>query len=107
MGTDVASRASSRTSPHSSPRTSSEDQGRRIGFSDRRSLPRLKRLIDWLTTTVPPAIRRVVSFFERFGHAPRAAAVIGTFVAGFQAFAKIKAIIEAASRMVALNATRR
>ena len=54
-------------------------------------MPRLKRLIDWLTTTVPPAISRVVQFFERFGHAIGAAAgVIGTFVAGFQAFARSK-----------------
>lgn len=70
-------------------------------------LPRLKRLIDWLTTTVPPAISRVVAFFERFGHAIGAAAsVIGTFVAGFNAFAKIKAIIEAAKvAWAALNAT--
>lgn len=70
-------------------------------------MPRLKRLIDWLTTTVPPAISRVVSFFERFGHAIAAAAgVIGTFVAGFKAFAKIKAIIEAAKvAWAALNAT--
>lgn len=69
-------------------------------------LPRLKQLIDWLTTTVPPAISRVVSFFERFGPAiGAAAAVIGTFVAGFQAFAKIKAIIEAAKvAWAALNA---
>ena len=69
--------------------------------------PRLKRLIDWLTTTVPPAISRVVSFFERFGHAIGAAGgVIGTFVAGFQTFAKIKAIIEAAKvAWAALNAT--
>jgi len=70
-------------------------------------MPRLKRLIDWLTTTVPPAISRVVAFFERFGHAIGAAAgVIGTFVAGFRAFAKIKAIIEAAKvAWAALNAT--
>ena len=69
--------------------------------------PRLQAIIDWLTTTVPPAISRVVQFFERFGHAIGAAAgVIGTFVAGFQAFGKIKAIIEAAKvAWAALNAT--
>jgi hypothetical protein len=69
--------------------------------------PRLQALIDWLTTTVPPAVSRVVAFFEKFGPAIAAAAgVIGTFVAGFKAFNKIKTIIGAAkTAWAALNAT--
>jgi len=69
--------------------------------------PRLQALIDWLTTTVPPAVSRVVAFFEKFGPAiGAAAAVIGTFVAGFKTFNKIKTIIGAAkTAWAALNAT--
>lgn len=69
--------------------------------------PRLQALIDWLTTTVPPAVSRVVAFFERFGPAIAAAAgVIGTFVAGFKTFNQIKTIIGAAkTAWAALNAT--
>ena len=68
--------------------------------------PRLQALIDWLTTTVPPAVSRVVAFFEKFGPAIGAAAVIGTFVAGFKTFNKIKTIIGAAkTAWAALNAT--
>ena len=69
--------------------------------------PRLQALIDWLTTTVPPAVSRVVAFFEKFGPAIAAAAgVIGTFVAGFKAFNQIKTIIGAAkTAWAALNAT--
>lgn len=69
--------------------------------------PRLQALIDWLTTTVPPAVSRVVAFFEKFGPAIAAAAgVIGTFVAGFKTFNKIKTIIGAAkTAWAALNAT--
>lgn len=69
--------------------------------------PRLQSLIDWLTTTVPPAVSRVVEFFQKFGPAIAAAAgVIGTFVAGFKTFNKIKTIIGAAkTAWAALNAT--
>ena len=69
--------------------------------------PRLQALIDWLTTTVPPAVGRVVAFFEKFGPAiGAAAAVIGTFVAGFKTFNQIKTIIGAAkTAWAALNAT--
>lgn len=69
--------------------------------------PRLQALIDWLTTTVPPAVSRVVAFFEKFGPAiGAAAAVIGTFVVGFKTFNKIKTIIGAAkTAWAALNAT--
>ena len=69
--------------------------------------PRLQALIDWLITTVPPAVSRVVSFFEKFGPAiGAAAAVIGTFVAGFKTFNQIKTIISAAkTAWAALNAT--
>lgn len=69
--------------------------------------PRLQALIDWLTTTVPPAVSRVVAFFEKFGPAIAAAAgVIGTFVAGFKTFNQIKTIIGAAkTAWAALNAT--
>jgi len=69
--------------------------------------PRLQALIDWLTTTVPPAVSRVVAFFEKFGPAiGAAAAVIGTFVAGFKTFNQIKTIIGAAkTAWAALNAT--
>ena len=69
--------------------------------------PRLQALIDWLTTTVPPAVGRVVAFFEKFGPAIGAAAgVIGTFVAGFKTFNQIKTIIGAAkTAWAALNAT--
>lgn len=69
--------------------------------------PRLQALIDWLTTTVPPAVSRVIAFFEKFGPAiGAAAAVIGTFVAGFKTFNKIKTIIGAAkTAWAALNAT--
>lgn len=69
--------------------------------------PRLQALIDWLTTTVPPAVSRVVAFFEKFGPAiGAAAAVIGTFVAGFKTFNRIKTIIGAAkTAWAALNAT--
>ena len=69
--------------------------------------PRLQAIIDWLTTTVPPAVSRVVSFFEKFGPAiGAAAAVIGTFVAGFKTFNQIKTIISAAkTAWAALNAT--
>ncbi len=69
--------------------------------------PRLQAIIDWLTTTVPPAVSRVVSFFEKFGPAiGAAAAVIGTFVAGFKTFNQIKTIISTAkTAWAALNAT--
>jgi phage-related protein len=69
--------------------------------------PRLQALIDWLTTTVPPAVSRVVAFFEKFGPAIAAAAgVIGTFVAGFKTFNQVKTIIGAAkTAWAALNAT--
>lgn len=70
-------------------------------------MPRLQAFIAWISTTAPPVLQAFLSFFDRFGPAITAAAgVIGTFVAGFQAFAKIKAIIEAAKvAWAALNAT--
>ena len=70
-------------------------------------MPRLQAFIAWISTTAPPVLQAFLSFFERFGPAITAAAgVISTFVAGFQAFAKIKAIIEASKvAWAALNAT--
>ena len=69
-------------------------------------MPRLQAFIAWISTTAPPVLQAFLSFFERFGPAITAAAgVIAAFVAGFQAFAKIKAIIEAAKvAWAALNA---
>ena len=69
-------------------------------------MPRLQAFIAWISTTAPPAFQAFLSFFERFGPAIAAAAgVIAAFVAGFQAFAKVKAIIEASKvAWAALNA---
>ena len=69
-------------------------------------MPRLQAFIAWISTTAPPALQAFLSFFERFGPAIAAAAgVIAAFVAGFQAFAKVKAIIEASKvAWAALNA---
>ena len=69
-------------------------------------LPRLQSFIAWISTTAPPVLQAFLSFFERFGPAIAAAAgVISAFVAGFQAFAKVKAIIEASKvAWAALNA---
>lgn len=70
-------------------------------------MPRLQAFIDWLSTTAPPVIEGFLAFFERFGPAIAAAAgVIAAFAAGFQAFTKVKAIIEASKvAWAALNAT--
>lgn len=70
-------------------------------------MPRLQAFIAWISTTAPPALQAFLSFFERFGPAITAAAgVIAAFVTGFQAFAKVKAIIEASKvAWAALNAT--
>jgi len=69
-------------------------------------MPRLQAFIAWISTTAPPVLQAFLSFFERFGPAIAAAAgVIAAFVAGFQAFAKVKAIIEASKvAWAALNA---
>lgn len=69
-------------------------------------IPAIQTLISWLQDKLPPAFQAVMSFVKNFGPAlAGAAAVVGTFVAAWQAFQKIRAILAAVKvAFAALNA---